>query len=279
MELFDINNKVNSIEHFRGGGNNSSGNNKSGSNNKSGGGKFNNNISSSISNQLNSKNIMTGGSFGGMGQYSNHINNSNTNKQNDFAMSNKYKYINPHTNQSKIINLDDKIAPNLSNKLNHQMSISGHNNIHNHNHNHNFKHKYNNYRSSNNYGNSGTFYNFDPWWLDYGYYYPYAPIYTPLLVNYPDNYTFPFIKETDVINNQNDNLIDINPYSENSNDNNLNLLTDVGLKQNIKNNNDNQDNEIENFGNLLINNNNIYNFRELLTFIVLIICFLFIMRN
>ena len=34
------------------------------------------------------------------------------------------------------------------------------------------------------------------------------PCRAPLLVNYPDYYTFPFIKETDVLNNTNPNLID-----------------------------------------------------------------------
>ena len=72
---------------------------------------------------------------------------------------------------------------------------------------------------------------------------------SPLLVNYPDYYTFPFIKETDVLNNENPNLIDPNAFGQDYNDNNYAFIK---ATQEIEDDNDPIANVVvESEGNLL----------------------------
>jgi hypothetical protein len=170
---------------------------------------------------------MTGGSFGGMGMHGTGIRQFNPNSN-----SNKTDYLNGSGSLTGITkNASSYIKPNTGEKHNIIPNI-GPNNLKEISGNHYNNHKSNKYHTHNhhnrnhhNYGSYGSYGNsWDPWWWDYSYYYPYAPMYSPLLVNYPDYYTFPFIKETDVINNENENLIDDDPYGKNLNDNNASFI-------------------------------------------------------
>lgn len=173
------------------------------------------------------KGTFTGGSFGGQGKYGMGLQTYNPNEkggQNAFAISTPAQFVQPKTSEPKITNLDQIIAPNTKSKMD---TISGHkdtgyrgsglnkNYVPTNPKNNKWKPGWNNYHGYGSYGQS-----YDPWWWDYNYFYPYAPMLSPLLVNYPDYYTFPFIKETDVLNNENPNLIDPNAFGQDYNDNN-----------------------------------------------------------
>jgi hypothetical protein len=145
--------------------------------------------------------------------------------QNEFAISTPAQFVQPKRSEPKITNLDQIIAPNsgpqnldtISGPKDTGYRGSGNNKnyVPTNPKNNRWKPGWNNYHGYGSYGQS-----YDPWWWDYNYFYPYAPMLSPLLVNYPDYYTFPFIKETDVINNVNPNLIDPDAFGKNYNDNN-----------------------------------------------------------